>query len=428
METKADNNRARAIEAKVASRMICLLRKIWLPLICPLRKIWLLSMAVGLGGTAVVALWLGIQDVVWDVSLLTQILGAFFIGAGLAASVSAAMLVVKPLPFQRWQKISTDQLACIAGGAIAGIYVDLTIVLYSFRYQPIKAWLFGALGLNCVFLTLQTLPNAWKVISKSVKGVGITLGILGSAANFWFVSFYLPMNTQVGVEYGLSLGPVMRSGGDRLATLDLTMDNKSSVTALTIGSMVVVRGVSYTNVGKSNVTPQQRMSAYADSLAGQAAGGSAEVQNPNVQFDGRPSYVVLTILRPIDDDTYLFSNDTFSHYFNVMIPEGNIVALDVEVYVQYARTTRLTLSGQLRPVKQFRSCPDDVQSAWNVNQSALIRFTHGSQAVYSNWCADLASPSINSSVVGADSRKAEEGIASNYSVTTSTREEDFMLP
>lgn len=427
MRTKADNNRGRVIEAKDASRMICLLLKVRLLLICLLRKIWLLSMAVGLGGTAVVALWLGLQDLVWDVSLPAQILGAFFIVAGLSASVSAAMLVVKPLPFPRWRKISFDQLACIAGGAIAGIYVDLTIVLYSFRYQPIKAWLFGALALNCVFLTLQTLPKAWKIISKSVKGIGVTLALLGSAANFWFVSFYLPANTQVGVEYGLSLGPVMRSGGDRLVTLDLTMDNKSSVTALTIGSMVVVRGVSY--VGKSNATAQKRMSAYADSLAGQPPGSSAAVQNPNIQFDGQPSYVMLTILRPIDDDSYLFSNDTFSHYFNVVIPEANIVALDVDVYVQYARTTRLTLSSQLPPaIKQSRSCPDDVRSAWNVNQSALVRFTHGSQVLYSNWCADLASPSINSSVVGADSRKAEEGIASNISVTTSTREEEFMLP
>ena len=156
--------------------------------------------------------------------------------------------------------------------------------------------LFGVLTLNCVFLAFKTLPAVWGIISNGMKSLGITLALLGSAANFWFVSFYLPANTQVGVEYGLSVGPVVRSGGDRLVALDLTMDNKSSVTALTVGSMVIVRGISYTNAGKSNVTAQQReksnraaqqqMSAYADSLAGQqSVGGSAAVQNPNIQFD-----------------------------------------------------------------------------------------------------------------------------------------------
>jgi len=393
-----------------------------------LREIWFLSMAVSLAGTALVALRLGLQDMVSKVSLPAQILGAFFIVAGLAASVSAVMLMVKLRPLRRWRKISDLQVACIAGGAIAGIYVDLTIVLYSFRYQPIKAWLFGALALNCIFLTYLTLPAAWGAISKSVKGVGITVALLGSAANFWFVSFYLPENTQVGIEYGLSLGPVVRSGGDRLVTLDLTMDNKSSVTALTVGSMVVVRGVSYTNAERSNATPQQRMFAYAGSLAGQPADGSAAVQNPNIQFDGRQSSVVLTILRPIDDDTYLFSNDTFSHYFNVVIPEGKIVALDVEVYVQYARTTRLTLSGDSRPaIRHDPSCADEEQSTWNVDQSALVRFTHGSQVLHSNWCADPTKPSISAIISGADSPKAEADIASNISVTTSTREEEFVL-
>jgi hypothetical protein len=393
-----------------------------------LQNIWLLLMAVGLGVTAPVALWLGLQDVVWEVSLPAQILGAFFIVAGLAASVSAVMLVVILLPFPRGRETSRHHVKYIAGGAISGIYVNLTIVLYSFRYQPVKAWLSGALALNCIFLTYLTLPAAWGAISKSVKGVGITVALLGSAANFWFVSFYLPANTQVGIEYGLSLGPMVRSGGDRLVTLDLTMDNKSSVTALTVGSMVIVRGVSYTNAGRSNTTPQERMFEYADSLAGQPADGSAAVQNPNLQFDGRQSSVVLTILRPIDDDTYLFSNDTFSHYFNVVIPEGNIVALDVEVYVQYARATRLTLSGgSRRAIRHDPSCRDEEQSAWNVDQSALVRFTHGSQMLHSIWCADPAKPSINTTVSGADSPKAEADIASNISVIDSTREEEIAL-
>lgn len=430
MTTKADSNPGSGTEANRARRKIkCVLHAIWLPLA-----------TAGLGITAAFALGIGFQDVAWEVSLPAQILGAFFIVAGGAASAGAVILTVKLLPSRRRRWFTRDQLAYVAGGAVAGIYVDLTIVLYSFRYQPIIAWWFGVLTLTCAFLAFKTLPVAWGAISKSVKSFGITLALLGSAANFWFVSFYLPANTQVGVEYGLSMGPVVRSGGDRLVTLDLTMDNTSSVTALTVGSMVVVRGISYTNAGESNVTAQERnksnhtaqqqMSAYADTLAGQQpADGSTAVQNPNIQFYGRQSNMVLTILRPIDNNSYLFSNDTYSRYFNVVIPEANIAALDVEVEIMYARVTRLTLSGHHPPgIKPYGSCPDDEQSSWNVNQSALVRFTHGSQVLYSNWCADPANPSISSNVVGrGDSPKAEERIASNINVTTSIREEEFVL-
>ncbi len=428
MTTRADSNPRSGLKASDALKISGLLYKKWLPLI-----------VAGLAATALFALWIGFQDVAWEVSLAAQILGFFFIVAGGAALVGAATLTVKLLPSRRWRKTTGDQLARIAAGAIAGIYVDMTIVVYSFRYQLIIAGVFGALMLNCVFLAFKTLPPAWGIISKGTKGLGITLALLGSAANFWFVSFYLPANTQVGVEYGLSVGPVVRSGGDRLVTLDLTMDNESSVTALTVGSMVVVRGISYAGTGNSNVTAQQlkklngraqqQMSVYAGSLARQqSAGGSAAIQNPNIQFDDGQSGVVLKILRPIDDNSYLFSNDTFSHYFDVVIPESNIVALDVEIYVQYARVTRLTLSGNYPPaIKSSRSCPDDERSAWNVNQSALVRFTHGNQVLYSYWCADPANPSINSDIVGADSPKAEGDIASTISVTTSTRDEEFVL-
>jgi len=121
MTTKADSNPGSGLKAHDAIRFSRLLHKKWLPLI-----------AAGLGVTAVFALWIGFQDVAWEVSLPAQILGFFFIVAGGAASVGAAILAVKLLPSRRWRKTTRDQVACIAGGAIAGIYVDMTIVLYSF--------------------------------------------------------------------------------------------------------------------------------------------------------------------------------------------------------------------------------------------------------------------------------------------------------
>ncbi|HUZ37022.1 MAG TPA: hypothetical protein VMV17_11890 [Streptosporangiaceae bacterium] len=59
----------------------------------------------------------------------------------------------------------------------------------------------------------------------------------------------------VGIEYTLSAGPVVTAGANRLVTLQVTMDDASSVPALTVGSMVIVSGVTYTSPRKGNDLP-----------------------------------------------------------------------------------------------------------------------------------------------------------------------------
>lgn len=157
-----------------------------------LNSFWIWPIAVGVLGTSATGLWIGFQDMVWPVSLFAQILGSFLFVAGLSSLVSAVLLLSKALPFRRWTTTSSGQLAFISGGAVAGLYIDLTIMAYSFRYEVGKTWLFGVLALDCACLAWRTLPTAWKHLSKSAKGIGITLAGLGAVANFWFQGFYLP--------------------------------------------------------------------------------------------------------------------------------------------------------------------------------------------------------------------------------------------
>jgi hypothetical protein len=392
---------------------------------------------VGVSGTAVAALFIGLQDVVWPVSLSSQILGACFVVAGIFSLSCAGLLRVNG-PFLTTENVMRNvRLAFIPGGAVAALYVDLTIVAYSFRYEPRKAWIFGVLALDCASLIFLTLPAAWKVIKKP----GISLTVLGVAANFWFQSVYLPENAQVGIEYGLSVGRVVTVGGDRLVTLHLTMDNHSQVAALIVGSMVVVSGLEYKNPRHpkhisdktARTQAQQQARAYAISLTGGPSNKSAAVPNPNVRFNGKLQSTALTILQPVNSDSYLFPDDAYSRDFDVVIPDRRITALDVKLFVQFTRTTRLLLGPHITSaMKNYKkSCPNDKKSSWYVKESALLRFTRGAQILDTYWCADLGKPFIKWTVVGAggahDSAAAESGIASNFDVYSSSHDDIIVL-
>jgi hypothetical protein len=399
-----------------------------------LTRFWMWLIVLGVLVTVAAALWIGLQDVVWPVSLSSQILGACLVVAGILGFVCAGLLIVNG-------KAPSDvQLALIAGGGVAALYIDLTIVAYSFRYEAGKAWFFCVLALDCASLILKTLPAAWKAITKSVKNAGITLAVLGVAANFWFQSLYLPENAQVGIEYGLSVSPVVTVGRDRLVTIHLTMDNHSPVAAVIVGSMVVVSGLDYQNSRKSKVLSnnkaqklaQQRARTYAASLTGRPLDKSAAVPNPNVRFDGKLKSTALTILQPVNSDSYLFPDDAYSRDFDVVIPDHRIAALDVKLYVQFARTTRLLLGPHIAStLKHHGSCSNDKISTWYVKESALLRFTRSTQILDTYWCADLSKPFIYWTVVGGggthDSPAAESGIASNFDVYSSSHDDIIVL-
>ena len=400
-----------------------------------LSSFWIWPAAAGVLLTTGVAWTLGFQDVVWPVSLSAQILGLFFLIAGLFGLISAWLMVVRAMPSLKRKPVSGASLSLISAGAVASFYVDATIVAYAFRYQPLVAIPFGVLGIICIGLAWRTLPAAWGSLSKTVKGAGITLAALGTLTNFWYQSIYLPENAQAGVEYSVSLGPVVSSGDDRFVTIDVTMDNESPVTALTLASMVVVSGLEYTSptqVGAtSKAEAQKRTKGYAASLA-KRPGTSAAIPNPNVAVNGQPTATTLTILRPIENDSSLFPDDAYSREFDVVVPSRKIVALEVKLYVLFARTSRLSLGPSLySETKKIDGCQNDDQSAWYINESALVRFTRGAQLLYSDWCANLGDPFITWAVGTPpgthDSPGAEDSVASGIDVINSSRDDIFVL-
>jgi len=258
---------------------------------------------------------------------------------------------------------------------------------------------------------------------RAVKAVGLSLTLLAAVVGAWYQAIYLPQNAQVGIEYTLTLRSVVQSDSLTLADLQLTMENLSSVTALSVGSMVEVSGLSYTS-GKpnalSNDATERHLIAYATAQAG---------SNSDIRFGGTENSTLLAVLRPINNDSYLFPDDIYTHDFVVVIPETGFAALTVRILVQYVRTTRIVLGAELPPQPvPPRGCKHGERYSWDIDQSALRTFTTGALQLNSYWCADLADPFIAygiSGVAGHESPAEQQAIANRLGIYSSSRTEEL---
>lgn len=343
-----------------------------------------LVVALGLSVNSAVALWVGLHDVLWPVSLSAQLVGFFYLIAGLASL--AGLMAIFPLLGKEIDvtdlpdsarvghkhllariahdlEESTRQLQFVAAAAVAGLYIDLTIVFYSLHYRTRYVWIFSALAVLCACVACVTLQKIWEYLGKTLKAVGISLAGLAAVAQFFYQSVYIPENTQVGIDYGLTLGSMARSGSARLVQVDLTMKDDSSVTAVTLGSMVVVRGISY---------PSKKSMVQTSTVLGS--------------------------LQPIQNNNFLFPNDTYSYDFLVVVTDPGIEALNFGLTLYYARTTGLEFRNPILMHEHLWPCPDGKQFEWPIEESELRNFTEGPQVLYSDWCAESkvpGGPSVN---------------------------------
>jgi hypothetical protein len=420
--------------------------------------------ALGLMVSGGVALWLGFRDLFLPVSISSELLGLAFFLAGLVGLAALAGIIIvertlwsrRKMPahvpvtrhsFLIWlDKIATPKWSAVLvlAGAVAGLYADLTIVLSSFRYRAVIVSIFGVLAFLCFCSVWVTLAAVWKApgkVSNRLKGLGVSV-LVGLVAQFWYLAIYIPGSTQVGVQYTLTVGPVIQSGSDKLVTLQFTMENESSVTGLALASMIVVNGIEFPSPGKpsgaatrSDLATQQQMIKYAEQQQQEEP-----FNNPDVRFAGNETPIVLAIQKPIDVGAYLFEDEAYSKDLVVVIPpEPNpIEALQVRILVDYAQTARMVL-GRAFSAKNLgpKNCQDAVlANASYIQESALQSFAMGKLALYSYWCANLNDPSIGEEIAGPPlpnssvrfpAPSVEKAFKSNYGYYSSSRDEIFVL-
>lgn len=399
----------------------------------PLKLAGLMITYLGLLVTALVAVWIGIQDVFSAGSLSDQLVGLSYLLAGVTGLAGFAVLIGKTTPPADWR-------AVLAGaGVAAGLYVDITIAFYSFRYEPIKAGIFGALAALDLLLACWLLPTIAQGrgnIDRVFAGAAGVAAALAVVAQFWYQSVYLSGSSQVGIKYSITAGPVLRSGSNRLVTLTLTMKNDSSAPAIVLNSMLVVTGISYVNGANSGVASptetQRNMDAYARTLPQKSFYFTAP-KLPDIGYSGQLKARTLAAWRPLGPNTYLYPNAAYSRDFVVVIPDPGVQAIDARAKIQYARAARLTPGTPYTGsgLNSYPGCKDDKRSAYYIDQSALRRFTDGTLIFITNWCADITQPDIKLYIAGIrgakESNSTESALVSHYGVTGNTAIATFAL-
>jgi hypothetical protein len=410
--------------------------------------VWLLRvflpvlMAGGLFVTAVLAVVMGAVDTFRPVTVTTQLIGAFLLIFGLlAASGLAALIrlldVVLPWPpwawateLRPWADRHRWTILAAEVGATTGVYISLTVVLYSYRYRPAETAVFGILALLSVGLAAFLAPAVrlvWSTVGATVKSLSAVGGALALLVQFWYQQGYLPENTQVGIHYTVDVGAVTPDGSYSLVPITLTMENVSSVTALTLQSMVEVRAVAFTAAGGSaDVSPtilQQRLIDAAE-----------HGQEPayDIGFNGQENPTTVAVLRPIDNASYLWPNAPYTKEFVVAAPKQD-QALQIYVQVDYARAPRLVLGSGFRATSHPEGCPraDVITDAWRIKESALRAFTTGDLALYSYWCASSAHPLIGQIISApgtVESPGNEAALQAHFGTSHSTRDEWVLIP
>jgi hypothetical protein len=393
-------------------------RRPWqLPL--PLLRILLLACALALAVSSVFAVVIGFPDVFWPTSTAGQLAGLALFLAGLAgglAGLGGLLGLRRPLADRAWWSGwnryraagKTGQIACVFGGAAAGTYADLVITAYAYRFHPGQAIAFGILAFFCAALAGVLLPAVWIArtgISGSLKSLAALGGALTLVAQFWYGGVYIPKNTQVGITYSLTLGPVVRSGHDDLATVQVSLKNESSLPAVILGSMAIVRGLSAGSFGDS-MSPQEAVRG------------------------GR----VLTVQSLIANNAVIFPGVTYARNVVVQVPPSGVAALQAEVMVDYARETRLTPGpshAQVSPVTVPECRRSDTMTWVSAIQEGRLRtFTTGTLYLYSSWCNQPGHFSIDETIGTSSSPEpaaVETALQDHYGRVKNNRYEIFVL-
>lgn len=377
----------------------------------PLPAFMLGPPAASLLASALLAIIIGAADTIRPVTITAQFIGLLLLIAGLIAAAGLAALVrlrssILSWPPRswarklRWLSPRPSWTIIVAwGGALTGVYIDLTVVLYSYRYRPAETAVFSLAALLCAVLAVIEVPAVrlvWPDISTTVKSLGAIGAVLALVVQFWYQQAYLPENTQVGIRYSVTVGAVTADGTHySLIPVTLTMENESSVTALTLSSMIAVQAVVYTASG------QEKLS-------------------------------LLGVRHPVEDDSYLFPSSPYTKSYVVVAPKQD-QALQISVQVDYARVPRLVLGSAFRPDRPLSGCPagEVVSGAWQIRQSALRAFTTGDLALYSYRCASPSGPFIAQYVEprgATEPRGAEAALQAHFGTAHSSRQGLFLIP
>ena len=340
--------------------------------------------------TAFLGIWVGGTDLLSAPWLLSRLLGMMIFLLGLL--VFAGVVVIARHP-----QLTPNDDRLILSGSVSGIVIDVIFMLNALHYNTLRFWLFALCALPCLAIAWDAF--SWSLVRpyrKIVVSAGLAGGLL-TILPFLYNTIYLPSTADVAVESSLSTSaPTPIGSGLDLVNLVITFQDKSTIAAVTLTSMVAVYGVTYHG--------QQAEFQRTPSQPGAISAGMGRSLIPNLEFAGARDSTLVTLRRPLRDGALINPGVALTTTVPVLLPVGRYQELDVQLMLWYSRSDRMTLTFRYfgPQIHDLEGCSnDDVRTAWFLSQSRLDLLTRGRETVVTDWCASVTDPYVNSFIGGA---------------------------
>lgn len=356
-----------------------------------------------IASAGVVGLVFGAADALSAPTLVAELIGVSYVAAGLVALLGVGTSV---------RIGDARQIGPIASAAVA--YIFGSLCLYARHFRPLEAIFLGVVALTYLAAGVALARvHPWKSAAGTPTWLGTVrfssaaAAVVLSALQLWYTSVYLPANAEVGITLGASeVRSIRVSKHLDLVPVTVMLENRSTVSAVILNSMVVIRAVTYPPTRQIWRSPGEVLTS--ERAIGESGGiGGLRSEQANIVALRRArgfAEPLLAIGRLTGDGRTLFPNVPLTTRL-VLAVKPEVRAIEIHAYLDYARQARLQLAGSNAakgnggpPIKQYdfnasgkgpegpHPCYERVVAVRTVQSSLVELVTRGSQVLVTNWC------------------------------------------